>query len=1168
MWMFVFLLVLTPAFAMEWDNIKNYDEDTNSITIKNAFGLPLIGNDLAKYTLTKNTDHCLIDCSAEGIVEIFNEDKLFSKMEFEKSNGEINNLNYRLFINHTDSYEVEVIENKEVCETIIDKNNTINECEHIFVGSHKETRYNSYWKPYEGEVLNTGVYQWRIEGKKNPSDKIDWIGTAQGKRLSEWAWWDGDWQYKRNITITNNDGSNAVNETYTVNLTIDTTGVKFQDDCDDIRIVLADIQEIDSEVLYCNTANTRVRWNMNSSLAAGGTNTSFKIYYGNSDATAGLQNYSLVYNLWDDFEDGVINQDLWDNCSLQTTPPQIINGKLNVYVESNGGDDYSLVMSNQEFYSHHIEFVNVNQTITAAQIYMGFDNDASCGDGTLEPPERFAYAGGDSGHIIQRVTGTVLNDTVKANYGLNDNWSMVQWGNNWSARNSWDIHKEGNSKVDGMSPFKLKIMGDESDSSFYGSVDEIKVRQYMYPEPTLTMDAEEETKITTATLITPINNTNSSSSSIDLTCNATTSGGVTLDNISLYVWRYGTEYDVQHNTSLAGGTSEQPTFTVSLTEEGTYNWNCRSSGDNGDYIDWTSNNWTFLRDVTPPDVNVTLSQYKYLIIDESLVNVTINFTSNDSIVGLDTCWYYNGTANVTYTCGQNVTNNYTAGTHTIYVYANDTLGNENQSLTTLTVFPLTTTVSYDTPVLEGENVSISLELNFSSISTLNANITYNGTNYTIDVVNNGTYARLNRTVIAPQVGGKDNVTFRFNYVFDGFDLNTSWYNQTILNFGMDDCSSNPTKILNITAFKEKHRELLNGSIEVDVYVYSLSNYNSNWTYSGSDNETTNYSVCIADGILNESDYGWEYTIKFNAPKYITELWHFQNETLDNDTIPEYINLYGLASSDSTSFLVEVRDKGFSAVNGAVVEVWRKYNDDGQWRIVERPLTDINGETVAHFEEEDAEYTFKIKKGGTTLFSTPVYVITCQTTPCELTLLEESEVTNIDDLDEWENGGYVLSVNNDTRTVSVAYTMARGTSTVNLTVYEYVNNGTLGVVSAQESGLGGTINVVIPKSGENKTYFAVLLQDGNFIKSIWVDLRQHPSDIFDPDVALWGTILIVMALVLMSLSTGVGVIIFAGVGLLIASVLMLLDLSSAGVQLLVYILSAGAIIVWKITRGEK
>ena len=48
------LLTVGIASAAEWDNVKSYDEETRTITIKNTFGLPLIGNDIAKVKLLSN----------------------------------------------------------------------------------------------------------------------------------------------------------------------------------------------------------------------------------------------------------------------------------------------------------------------------------------------------------------------------------------------------------------------------------------------------------------------------------------------------------------------------------------------------------------------------------------------------------------------------------------------------------------------------------------------------------------------------------------------------------------------------------------------------------------------------------------------------------------------------------------------------------------------------------------------------------------------------------------------------------------------------------------------------------------------------------------------------------------------------------------------------------
>ena len=51
---FAIICSVSISSALEWDNQKSYNQETKTATIKNNFGLPLIGTTLAEITLLEN----------------------------------------------------------------------------------------------------------------------------------------------------------------------------------------------------------------------------------------------------------------------------------------------------------------------------------------------------------------------------------------------------------------------------------------------------------------------------------------------------------------------------------------------------------------------------------------------------------------------------------------------------------------------------------------------------------------------------------------------------------------------------------------------------------------------------------------------------------------------------------------------------------------------------------------------------------------------------------------------------------------------------------------------------------------------------------------------------------------------------------------------------------
>src|SRR3990167_4879174 len=148
--MFVSLLIpITSAF--DFDNVKQFQKNGTygTIIIKNAFGL---GATLAEYTLLENTDGCFMDCYAEGTVKIYKSYDIFRDIIFKDKKGMIKQLN---------DPKIEI-----------------------------KRSQGQKWESYNGEALLPGTYRFKISAKKEALDSIDWIPSAFGKDLDDWAWWN------------------------------------------------------------------------------------------------------------------------------------------------------------------------------------------------------------------------------------------------------------------------------------------------------------------------------------------------------------------------------------------------------------------------------------------------------------------------------------------------------------------------------------------------------------------------------------------------------------------------------------------------------------------------------------------------------------------------------------------------------------------------------------------------------------------------------------------------------------------------------------------------------------------------------------------------------------------------------------------------------------------
>ena len=219
LFMFVLVLLVGTVSAFEWDNIKRYDEQTKTITIKNAFGL---GENLEKATLISNTYNCAVECKAEKEITLYENGTLINDLRF-----------YRLFTDGSkelsEPRRFRLLYYKDIGENVYTTINILKNGTEI-----KEYNYTNYngknfaWRNYQlGTQVPAGVYQVRLEGTKKVNRIYDWQINLQGRWINEWATWG-------NISLGNdgevllkapNDNINAdVGDPISFNATANITG--------------------------------------------------------------------------------------------------------------------------------------------------------------------------------------------------------------------------------------------------------------------------------------------------------------------------------------------------------------------------------------------------------------------------------------------------------------------------------------------------------------------------------------------------------------------------------------------------------------------------------------------------------------------------------------------------------------------------------------------------------------------------------------------------------------------------------------------------------------------------------------------------------------------------------------------------------------------------------
>ena len=280
------MLLIGSASASDWtsiDNYKDYDDITKTVTITDR-ALLTSDKTVAEYTLLDNTDMCLIDCSATGTAKLYYNGHLFTDIEFRTKENKLGNLKWNQFyIEVTDTWEEEVTDYNEVCVEENTNGTKYDSCSEVEIGKHKESRNNTYWKEYNYESLDAGDYKWKLEGRKNDGDTVDWIATTgySFEKLTDWAWWSGSWTKKKHITDVHSYYS-IINVSYEASMNVDFSDLRFTDSVELNELSYYIEMKVDS-----NYAIVRIKTEAEIDIY---------MYYGNGVATT-TSNVSAVYGL-------------------------------------------------------------------------------------------------------------------------------------------------------------------------------------------------------------------------------------------------------------------------------------------------------------------------------------------------------------------------------------------------------------------------------------------------------------------------------------------------------------------------------------------------------------------------------------------------------------------------------------------------------------------------------------------------------------------------------------------------------------------------------------------------------------------------------------------------------------------------------------------------------
>ena len=431
----------------------------------------------------------------------------------------------------------------------------------------------------------------------------------------------------------------------------------------------------------------------------------------------------------------------------------------------------------------------------------------------------------------------------------------------------------------------------------------------------------------------------------------------------------------------------------------------------------------------------------------------------------------------------------------------------------------------DSEIAERADSTFQMNISIGSgLSISQAVLVYNNTDNTgsAELISGDNYS-LSETITTPDVTSSTNITTYWKVTLDdGNQYNSTEINQTVNPFGIDDCSSYGYQLFNLTIYDEDDQSIVDGgvqnsSLKVFFQIFSSDGQLALLNYSANFSEKNPVKICMVDSLGSE-DYRLDGVVEYTTDTRFTEFYYLQNYTLNSVSTNITLSLYSLLESTGQDFRITYKDSNFVPVESAIFDIQRRYTEEGIFRTVERPKTNVEGYTIGHLVTNDVTYNILVYKEGELLATFEEVVANCQNPTlqtCEINLnsygtsTAPTKFTTDDDLT------YSLTYNSTNRSIKSIFTIPSGAaSTVSLNITLFDTLGTTNVCSNQIFASGGTLSCTIPNSFGNATVMADLYKDGVKVGGGIIRIKQDPADIY-------GGSIIVIAMLIFLVFIGIG-----------------------------------------------
>lgn len=423
-------------------------------------------------------------------------------------------------------------------------------------------------------------------------------------------WWNSSWDYRKEINITENSGSNLENYAILLNITYDNN---MSSDFSDLRFTDSADNELDYWI-KSKSDNTYADVYVELNNVTNSTTETFYMYYGNAGASSQSSSDDTVI-FWDDFEDNDVSDwteetstGMWDTSSTQSI------GSYSLYFDITGGSNTYIYKSLNKF--------GYNPGYLSYYVYYDLSDDND-GSGI----ELLNVSGGEShnsayywadwqhgGGIYEDLRRAATVDFSDVSYSVTDDyWYLSEIYTNfsdntfeWYINDSLEVDDSGVSYPVNSEELMVWLATTDDQDTFF---DDILMTQMVFPEPTYSIGAEESVPFTSVN-VGPVANCGR-----DLQCNVTVTDAANATVQVEWFWYNGTDLYSSGNTSGVSEDTETTVATVSSSDTSIgETWNCTARAYDGvvwgsydsdtvDIYEYTISNYTLteLFDTTDND---------------------------------------------------------------------------------------------------------------------------------------------------------------------------------------------------------------------------------------------------------------------------------------------------------------------------------------------------------------------------------------------------------------------------------------------------------------------------------------------------------------------------------------------------------------------------------------